>query len=693
MQEDLKAFKEPQKTLALTISWPSPQDYNEALQNPAYSFSDPVLAIGQAELDNLGLPRPRTGMFASVYKVQSGNVEWAVRCFLRSKPDQVIRYVQIKETLQRAALSCIVPFDLQEEGIRVAGRRLPMLKMQWCHGDPLNYWLGKNLRNKQVIEDFLENWRQTLLTLSAAGVAHGDLQHGNVLIQDGQIKLVDYDGVYVPQFKGMEATELGHRSYQHPQRNESHFGPYLDNFSAWLIYLSVLISGCDRHVWQDFEGGDECLLFRRQDLDSPSESELFHVLEHHHNPQIRECSRTLRYLLRLAPEDVPGLEAPVVIPEDLPDLDSIISDLPDWIATDFASGAMSQELATAPEGKRFIKRRRHRGVALPSKPGEQTGSGRWVYDQNGLSFSPDQGADLHNKASGAGIGNNSMPAATLHSPLLDSYTSSPAPYRNIGGKLHSPIFEDDALNRDLPGQLSTQDRDDRILIVKKMTGYSLGLCTFFFGISFFLSFSHSAKQLWPEGQYYRLLDGRIAMEAGDNDKAEQSFRKGISELEKMSDSRAPVDLAYIHDNLGKIHTVEGEYETANQDFKQSLKEWQRYSGNKSIDYADVLLESAQTLASLEQLGQAEQAYQQALQIFQLNGLTAEDDSMKVAIEEYVAVLRNDHKSKEAAAEAALLPMESQPDPDNNSVINSSAKLTPAKQKNLSKQQAQKVIED
>jgi serine/threonine protein kinase len=697
-------LKEVQKSLCM--SWPSPQDYNEALQNPAYSFADPVLAGGQPELNKLGLPRPRSGMFACVYKVHSGNCDWAVRCFLQSRPEQWSRYARVREALAAAALPCTVAFDLQERGICVAGHHFPMLKMEWCEGATLNHWLARNLRNKAALEDFLENWRSTLKMLSDAGIAHGDLQHGNILIQDGHIRLVDYDGIYVPTLKGLPPTELGHRSYQHPERNDSHFGPYLDNFSAWLIYVSVLISGCDPNVWQDFEGGDECLLFRKQDLDNPQESELFHVLEHHRNPQIRECSRTLRYLLTLNPEDVPGLEAPVEVPESLPELDSILSDLPDlpeWIATSDGSGgpmpviarnsppdtgsetAAESQPPVLPEGKRLLKRRRRKGAPLYTS-GEQTPSGRWIYREDGLSFKPDPGQlaalTTSESASGSAAGSAGQAGAVvpvLHSPLLETFTC-PAPYRNINGKLHSPLLEDDSLTNDFSGSSSVMQQLLNLTPDgwRKVASIALGVVvlTAVVGLCFpqkapvrepvasentvqeSVRDNKPADPLWPDGQYCKLLEGRVAMEEGNIDTAEALFSQGIADLQKINDDRVPKNLAYLYDNLGKIHSYRRQFQVAERDFKQSLQQWQRFYGNKSTEYATVLLESAETATALGHLAVSEKDYEQALTTLENNGFTTEP-FVKSARQEYVSVLMRLHKQAKAGRVATRFPEEPQ----------------------------------
>src|SRR5207248_615902 len=73
----------------------------EAMQKPRVALADPELQAGQAEEDQLGLPRPITGGFASVYKVNCQSRTWAVRCFLRDFPDQQERYVAISSELAK----------------------------------------------------------------------------------------------------------------------------------------------------------------------------------------------------------------------------------------------------------------------------------------------------------------------------------------------------------------------------------------------------------------------------------------------------------------------------------------------------------------------------------------------------------------------------------------------------------------
>src|SRR5437667_53761 len=90
-----------------------------------------------------------------------------------------------------------------------------------------------------TLEALRAKWVTLVRHLEAAQVAHGDLQHGNILVRGGSIQLVDYDGMWVPALRGRKATELGHRAYQHPERSEQDYGQEIDRFSALVIYLSL----------------------------------------------------------------------------------------------------------------------------------------------------------------------------------------------------------------------------------------------------------------------------------------------------------------------------------------------------------------------------------------------------------------------------------------------------------------------
>jgi hypothetical protein len=291
--------------------WPAQADYIEALQDPASAFFDPALQNGTVELDDvLGLPKPRSGQMASVYKVFDGRKTWAVRCFNFASAERADRYRAISDFLARSSNRYTVDFAYLPDGIVVASQPYPIVKMEWVEGDLFHAYIAKHLNSPRVLQRLAWSWVEMVRDLHALGMAHGDLQHGNVLVTDaGELKLVDYDGVFVPALAGFGSLEDGHPNYQHPCRQSRNFGPQLDNFSAWSVYLSIVAVARDRTAWQALGFGDECLALRRADYVRPSTSATFARLAASSDAEVRKISTFVRSLLAHEPDGLPALES------------------------------------------------------------------------------------------------------------------------------------------------------------------------------------------------------------------------------------------------------------------------------------------------------------------------------------------------------------------------------------------------
>src|SRR5688572_19846800 len=112
--------------------WPLASDYQEAIQNPRFCFTDPELQQGSVFTDKLGLPRPDSGNFATVYRVTApSRQKWAVRCFTRDVPDHRGRYDAISAFIKASKLPWMVSFEYRTDGIRAKGRMWPIVKMEW----------------------------------------------------------------------------------------------------------------------------------------------------------------------------------------------------------------------------------------------------------------------------------------------------------------------------------------------------------------------------------------------------------------------------------------------------------------------------------------------------------------------------------------------------------------------------------
>jgi len=222
-------------------SYPTPSQYQEALQAPTVAFADATLQDSTPRTNALGLPQPVTGSFAAVFPVTTETgARYAVKCFLAERPDQEARYQAISHALDEVQHPAFVDFAYQTGGVRVEGDAYPVLKMEWAEGTTLNRFVEAHLDRPEVLDRLAEAWADLMADLDRMDLAHGDLQHGNVLVETAgealRLRLVDYDTMYVPALEGRASAEVGHRNYQHPDRTDADFGPALDRFAGLVVY-------------------------------------------------------------------------------------------------------------------------------------------------------------------------------------------------------------------------------------------------------------------------------------------------------------------------------------------------------------------------------------------------------------------------------------------------------------------------
>ncbi|MEU6477741.1 AarF/UbiB family protein [Streptomyces sp. NPDC047017] len=270
--------------------FPTGAAYAEALQHTQLCFHHPELRGAQPELTKLGLPRAVSGAFASVFSLTSvtSGQRYAIKCFTRHVPDQELRYQAISSRLAQlnpAELSqpWNLGFEYLPDAISVGQDRYPVLKMDWVEGVTLSSWLDDNHSHRFAVERLADRFEALIRDLAAHEIAHGDLQHGNLLVaSDDTLRLVDYDGMYVPALAGMSGTERGHRNYQSPLRGNDDFGATLDRFSAWVIFLSLKAIATDPALWNGLhDPSGEFLLLTEEDFKNPGGSTRLQALLAH----------------------------------------------------------------------------------------------------------------------------------------------------------------------------------------------------------------------------------------------------------------------------------------------------------------------------------------------------------------------------------------------------------------------------
>ncbi len=304
--------------MSSTLTYPTGGEYREALYNTKLCFKDPMLFGGEVTMDQLGMPKPISGASASVFTIRNADGRrWAVKCFTRFVDHQELRYERISDTLQTVNKPWRVEFEYLPIGVMSHGTWYPALKM------------GKFAN---MVED-----------LSDLGIAHGDLQHGNLLVTSpGELKLIDYDGMFVPSLAQMGACEKGHINYQSPARTMVTWGPYLDNFSTWIIYASLIALTIEPTLWTLLhDQGDEALLFRHDDFVDYRNSRAFLALSRSSQPELKALGAAMsglwgsdvRAIPRLNPASLPAPnDRSVVAAAATTGVSGAIGAIPDWLA-------------------------------------------------------------------------------------------------------------------------------------------------------------------------------------------------------------------------------------------------------------------------------------------------------------------------------------------------------------------------
>lgn len=270
------------------------------------------------------------GGFAVVYKftTQSGKRR-ALRCFLtKMDPDIAFRYQRIGAYFAAHAPGISVEFNYYEPGIllkevvygQIQNKSYPIIEMEWIEGLMLIEYVDELClkRDTTRLADVVQQWCDIMATMQQASISHGDLAGVNIMVRpNGRLVLVDYDGVYIPEFSTLDPIVLGQVDYQHPQMTLRPFNERTDDFSAWVIYAALLALQLQPELWQKYmhhnaQGKllDTNLLFRKDDFLDPDNSALFAELSRIKEMRLEKAVQILKQACKQHVMNVPPFVHP-----------------------------------------------------------------------------------------------------------------------------------------------------------------------------------------------------------------------------------------------------------------------------------------------------------------------------------------------------------------------------------------------
>ena len=256
---------------------PNVVDIIQSIQVPQL-IKDTFICKGKPILDERGRPIHYTGGFAVAFPFMVNAEKWAFRCWSADIGNVENRLKTLSKELSNQNLPYFCDFTYEAEGITINGETFPTTRMRWIDGQNIKDYLYINKDDSNKIKQLADSFQTMCNELHKRNIAHGDLQHGNILVDDlGNLFLIDYDSVYSPALKGVDDIISGLADYQHPNRKDNKLASEkLDYFSELIIYLSILTIAEDPSLVDKYKIEDaDRLLFSKEDFKDIMESQIY----------------------------------------------------------------------------------------------------------------------------------------------------------------------------------------------------------------------------------------------------------------------------------------------------------------------------------------------------------------------------------------------------------------------------------
>lgn len=276
-------------------SYPSNNDILNSIKN-SVCYKSPELIGGTCVRKGVKVLQ-YSGGFSTVFAfIKKNEKKVAVKCWTADIGDAEKRIRIVSEFLKDIQAPYFVNIHYHEKALLVNEERHAILIMDWIDGKNLKDYLNENIGDKSEVLKLAASFLTMIKFFHQKKIAHGDLQHGNILVRsNGELVVIDYDSMFVEGLEEMNDNIKGLPEYQHPARKtnlKSHCR--LDYFSESIIYLSLLVYAEDNSYW-NYE--TEFLLFSKEDLLQPDKSMLLKNLLESTNPKISKLAANLKFFL------------------------------------------------------------------------------------------------------------------------------------------------------------------------------------------------------------------------------------------------------------------------------------------------------------------------------------------------------------------------------------------------------------
>ena len=267
----LRLFKKKcyRKETNRAMQYPLISEYVRAIQDASSNLDK--LAHLVPVLDDHGEPYRSSGAFAVVFKMkdeQTGKC-YALKCFTEEQEGRAEAYRQIADELEFVDSSYITSVKYLDKEIFVDSSceedEFPVLLMDWIDGETMETYIAENYQDNYAMAMLCYRFCKMAAWLRSQPFAHGDIKPDNIMVRpDGNLTLVDYDGMFVPAMKGQKSPTIGTKDFSHPLRTVDDFDETIDDFALASIALSLKAISLKPSLLDEYGVADR-LLFSADD--------------------------------------------------------------------------------------------------------------------------------------------------------------------------------------------------------------------------------------------------------------------------------------------------------------------------------------------------------------------------------------------------------------------------------------------
>lgn len=280
------------------MQYPLISEYVRAIQDASNNLDE--LAHLVPVLDDHGEPYRSSGAFAVVFKMkdeQTGKC-FALKCFTEEQEGRAEAYRQIADELEFVDSSYITSVKYLDKEIFVDSSceedEFPVLLMDWIDGETMENYIAENYQDNYTMAMLCYRFCKMAVWLRSQPFAHGDIKPDNIMVRpDGNLTLVDYDGMFVPAMKGQKSPTIGTKDFSHPLRTVDDFDETIDDFALASIALSLKAISLKPSLLDEYGAADR-LLFSVNDYNKLCKINLWKKLSKIKNMEIKKLQTCLR---------------------------------------------------------------------------------------------------------------------------------------------------------------------------------------------------------------------------------------------------------------------------------------------------------------------------------------------------------------------------------------------------------------